>query len=111
MIASQFTFRFVRDVDDDSQDDVLKIKKSRSGKSFVLQYNSVDLKNSHEMHFLDVKVLTDYLFSYLSLLKYDDCPFINVQFDPPVFPTVMFTPENLHYNIRRITSLIETHYN
>jgi hypothetical protein len=110
MNATQFMFRFVRDVEDSSLDDLLKIKSSRSGKTLVLTYKSIDLKNEHVMYFKSVKNLSEYLFAYLSLMKYDDSPFEYVQVDPPVLPSVLFTVENLNYNIRRITSMIELHY-
>jgi hypothetical protein len=111
MIGNQFTFRFIRNLDDASLDDFLRLKKSRSGKSIILTYKSTDLRKEHTAFFKNTKELSSYLYNYFSLLKDDDDPFRGVQLDHPVMPSILFTLEKFTSNIRRLVYMIELHYN
>ncbi len=111
MIGNQFTFRFIRDLDDASLDDVLRLKKSRSGKSIILTYKSIDLHNEHVTMFRNTRELSSYLYNYFSLMKEDDDPFLSVQIDHPVMPSILFTLEKFTHNIKRLVYMVELHYN
>jgi hypothetical protein len=112
MISNQFVFRFIRDNEDVASDDFLKIRKSRSGKSFIVTYKSIDLKKTRTKQINSLYNLVEYLLTFLTLMKYDDSPFVYMQLDPPTLPSIMFNHKDLTSKsvIGNITDLVELQY-
>jgi hypothetical protein len=112
MFSNQFVFKFIRDNENEQDDDFLTIRKSRSGKSFILTYKSIDLKKTRTKQINNLYNLVEYLLTFLTLMKYDDSPFKYMQLDPPTLPSIIFDHKDFtsHRVIENIIDLVELQY-
>ena len=107
MSYSPILIRFTRNTNDQTQDDVIRITPSlikTVDESWMTEYNVLftpancqDTSSTLRMNAqLPARLLETYLKSLLKMVQHDAEPYIRIQVDMPLVPSVMFNPKDLY---------------
>jgi hypothetical protein len=97
--------RFQRDADNSAKDDIIRITYIGEHKAAVTYtYYGVGCKTEQVMNH---KALTNYLSSMFCLIAADSNPFLAVQLDMPLMPSICLPPNRLSWEAHNILKQID----
>lgn len=93
MTKNTLTIHFVRDADNSSRDDVLKVTSADDGWVLVKYHDKeANIKN---MSFMKETGFMSYMESLFSLMRYDSSPYQSVQISAPCHPQILISSADL----------------
>ena len=104
-ISKIIRLRFQRDADNSAKDDIIRINYIGEHKATVTYKYYGDGSTAEQV--MSHKMLSDYLSSMFFLIAADSNPFLAVQLDMPLMPSVCLPPNRLSWEAHNILKQID----